>query len=79
MELVLFSRRRTAFARQVFRRDGAKATEQDTAIVDQACFPLALLALCFALRSLRLLVIPIISYVVSIGCAFLFMYPSSVR
>ena len=61
----------------VFRQESAAATARDTTIVDQACFPVALLALVAALRALRLLVIPILSYAVSIGVAFLFMYPSA--
>ena len=63
----------------VFRQESAAATARDTTIVDQACFPVALLALVAALRALRLLVIPILSYAVSIGVAFLFMRGSPAR
>ncbi|GBG34245.1 MmpL efflux pump, putative [Hondaea fermentalgiana] len=58
-----------------FVRDMQQGTEEDMIHMDSLSFPLALAVLAYMLRSVRLLIIPIISMVLSIVVSFTVMYP----
>ena len=59
----------------VFGRDVEIGTEHDLLIMDGAAFPVALAILALVLRSLRLLIMPVLCIVVSILTAFTLVYP----
>lgn len=59
----------------VFGVDVEKGTERDLVLMDGVAFPIALMMLAYVLKSVRLLIIPIINIATSIMTAFLIMYP----
>lgn len=58
-----------------FVRDMQQGTEEDMIHMDSLSFPLALGVLAYMLRSIRLLLIPIVSMLLSIVVSFTIMYP----
>ena len=57
--------------------DMKEVTEEDLAIMDAIVIPIALLVLAIVLRSLRLMILPILSMAISTLSSFLIMYPLS--
>ncbi len=60
---------------RVMYLDMKEATEEDLALMDMIVIPIAMLVLAFVLRSLRLMILPVLSMGISILTSFLIMYP----
>lgn len=61
----------------VFGRDFEDGSEHDLLLMDGIAFPIALVILCFVLRSARLLIIPVLNIAISILTSFLLVLPIS--
>ncbi len=55
--------------------DMNEVTKEDLALMDMIVIPIAMLVLAFVLRSLKLMILPILSMGISILASFLIMYP----
>ncbi|MHA1202310.1 MAG: MMPL family transporter [Candidatus Heimdallarchaeaceae archaeon] len=60
---------------RVMYLDMKEVTEEDLALMDMIVIPIAMLVLAFVLRSLKLMILPILSMGISILTSFLIMYP----
>ncbi|MHA1347373.1 MAG: MMPL family transporter [Candidatus Heimdallarchaeaceae archaeon] len=55
--------------------DMKEVTQEDLALMDMIVIPIAMLVLAFVLRSLKLMILPILSMGISVLASFLIMYP----